>query len=131
TVRRPGRLSAAPGAAAGGAHRPPDRQLRPRDGRNPGRGGRLMAARKPARKAAAKPRATASRPAVQEVTVRYNYGTHIARALGKTCSCTSSEALAVRGLARKLGYSSHADVRYVRTNSDRSQIFEIVEVSHA
>ena len=82
--------------------------------------------KKPARKTA-KPDATL--PAVLQVKVRNNYGTSIARARGMTCSCTSSESLAVRGLARKLGYSTHADVRYVRTDEDRVQHFENVEVS--
>ncbi len=90
--------------------------------------------KKPARRAARSLKTPAAQlPAVQEVRVRWAPDCYHARAAGMSVSCTSSDILAVRRLAAKLGYSANADVRFVRVDDDGSarppKVFEIVEVS--
>lgn len=87
-----------------------------------------MAARKKPAKKAAKKAVAPALPKVLPVKVRYISDTYVARARGRIASCTSSESGAARALARKLGYSVSADVRYVGTVERGLFDFEIVEV---
>lgn len=76
----------------------------------------------------AKKAARATPPAELEVRVRYSTNTYIARARGVTASSTSSESMAARVLATKLGYSKAADVRYVSRPEQGVWLFQIVEL---
>lgn len=87
---------------------------------------------KQAKKRTGKP--AAQLPATLEVRVRWTPDQYTARALGLSCTCTSSDMLAVRGLAAKLGYSTGADVRYLRTEEGGARppkVFQVVEVGRA
>ncbi len=76
----------------------------------------------------AKKAAHAALPAVLDVRVRYSTNTYIARARSVTASSTSSESMAARALASKLGYSMAADVRYVSRPEQGVWLFQIVEL---
>lgn len=70
-------------------------------------------------------------PLVLPVRVVFTADAYVARARGKSCSSTSTDAIAVRRLAAKLGYSTHADARFVRRGDEAGAThFEIVEVGH-
>lgn len=79
----------------------------------------------PAKKAAGRRKAPLTR--ALEVPVSEHAGTWTAQAKKKAASSTTSAASAARKLAQLLGYSVHADVRYVRA-TQAGQLFEIVEV---
>lgn len=76
----------------------------------------------------AKKAARASLPAELDVRVRYSTNTYIARHRGVVASSTSSESMAARALATKLGYSAAADVRYVSRPEQGVWLFKIVEL---
>ncbi len=60
--------------------------------------------------------------------VTYTTGAYIARGGGKSCSSTTSNHRAVRGLADKLGFSVSADVVLERQIETDKTVFKIVEV---
>lgn len=72
----------------------------------------------------------AAKPLPKELVVKVRYSTnaYIARALGMSASSTADQKIAARVLARKLGYSTSADVRYVREIERNVWEFKIVEV---
>lgn len=63
-----------------------------------------------------------------DVPVQRAAGVYTASVKGKSATSHVSAAHTVRVLARLLGYSVHADVRYVRTQDSGAQQFQIVEV---
>lgn len=66
-------------------------------------------------------------PRAMECRVVVAGGAYVARALGASVTCTWSDAQAVRGLAKALGYQRQVDVRLV-SRDDHGATWQIVDV---
>ncbi|MFC3716829.1 hypothetical protein ACFONC_11770 [Luteimonas soli] len=63
-------------------------------------------------------------------TCRFSTGTYTARAQGKTASCTQSAEMAVRALARKLGYSDATSLKQIEAH-DCFTVWRLKEVEES